>query len=186
MTQLRAELYGKTSLERAMRKHIFPIWFGLTFLLIVGGLFPIMVHTAIEMWPREGLVVWAGWALVVNAVVNWRTFRRGLDFVGASVLTPIVEGAALSVFAAIVSVQAWPTIIPIALLDVTAAAFGKALLYSAIWPFVVVFFAYLIAPQRSLVQADHPVQYRDRENISKFLLGAAGVALLYQIIKMFC
>lgn len=171
-----------------MRNLISRIGSGLALLLVVSWLLPSLTHVLVEEDYSGTAFTLTSWILVALVAANWRNWRafRSVSMSESPlVVAPLTEGGVFSIAGALVAFQLWPPNIPLAFLDLTAAAFGEVLFSALTWAGVVVALAYLIAPQPSLAQADHPVQYRDRVNSSKFLLGVAGVVLLYKLIAAF-
>lgn len=177
-----AELYGETSLEQTMRKNIFPVWLGLAFLVLFSQILPAYVEVFAELVPTTGVYsvgVWLALALMASQRANLR-YWSGLPGV-----TAVVDAYLLSLIATMAAVQLLPEWSALDMLEIGANAFGSVLFWTTIGSFILASFAFIIAPSKVLVQADHPVQYRDRENAAKFLLGAAGIVLLYKIIRLF-
>lgn len=161
-----------------MRKYASHVWLGLAFLVLVSRGLPGAVEMFGPAWPSSGLGALACWGAILllgcarGLFKNWVRWRFGVTAFDACLFS----------VAAAAGCQLMPAMVSLGLLELAAYAFGDVLLGVTVWPLLIVSFAYIIAPGSSLVQADHPVQYRDRENASKVLLGAAGVALLYGVL----
>lgn len=178
------ELYGQMPLERMMRKHVTPCWLGLLFLVLLGYFLPLLMQEVAAEWPTNRIFTVVTWLLLACLVSQVRPLHASLRMSLGRVGRAILEAGLLSLLGSIAAVQMWPVEAKWGVLDVAARAIGDGLVYATIWPFLVVSLAYTIAPSRKLVEAEHPVQYRDRENTSKVLVGVAGLVLVYKIASL--
>jgi hypothetical protein len=161
-----------------MRKHVSAIWLGLFFLILITRMFSGAVQILVPLWPTGTLGIVGYWATLAGLVGSRRTVAAWLARPFGVVA---FDAWVVSIVAASAAIQLLPGAASAGILTLGANAFGDALFRVACWPFLIVSFAFILAPSRALAQADHPVQYRDRENASKVLLGAACVVLLYKV-----